>query len=107
MAHLTTEQLEAGLELIRQSPKDSGLLELIVRRPGIDEREVLQRGELNFEEGLAGDSWRRRGSSRSKDGFAHPDMQLNVINSRAAALVAQDRERWQLAGDQLYIEMDL
>jgi MOSC domain-containing protein YiiM len=34
-------------------------------------------------------------------------MQLNIINSRVAALVAQDKERWQLAGDQLYLDMDL
>jgi MOSC domain-containing protein YiiM len=34
-------------------------------------------------------------------------MQLNIMNARAAALVAQAPERWQLAGDQLYIDLDL
>jgi hypothetical protein len=107
MKHLTTEELEAGLENIRQSPKDNGVLELIVRRPRADEREVLDEGDLDLLEGLVGDNWRARGSSRTSDGSAHPDMQLNLMNARVIALVAQARERWPLAGDQLYIDMDL
>lgn len=107
MKHLTMAELEAGLDEIRQSPKDEGVLELIVRRPRLEEREVLQQGELDLVEGLVGDSWKTRGSSRTPDGSAHPEMQLNIMNSRAIALVAQDRDRWQLAGDQLYVELDL
>ncbi|HVF66956.1 MAG TPA: MOSC domain-containing protein [Pyrinomonadaceae bacterium] len=105
--HLTTAELEAGLEEIRRSPKDAGTLELIVRRPRVDEREVLEEAELDPSEGLVGDSWKERGSSRTPDGSAHPDMQLNIINARAVSLVAQGRERWPLAGDQLYLDMDL
>jgi hypothetical protein len=105
--HLTTAELEAGLEVIRRSPRDAGLLELIVRRPRVDEREVLAEGELHPLEGLVGDSWRERGSSRTPDGSAHPEMQLNIMNARAIALVAQGRERWPLAGDQLYLDLDL
>jgi hypothetical protein len=105
--HLTMAELEAGLDHIRQSPKAVGELQLIVRRPETDAREVLAVGELNVAEGLAGDSWNVRGSSRTADGSSHPDMQLNVINARLAQLVAQDKDRWQLAGDQLYIDLDL
>src|SRR6266404_3791076 len=105
--HLTMEELEAGLDTIRRSPKNTGVLDLIVRRPGIGEREVLQQGELNFVEGLAGDTWSVRGSSLTADGSSHTDTQLNVMNSRAVALVAQHKDRWQLAGDQLFIDMDL
>lgn len=107
MRHLTAEELEAGLDEIRRSPKDEGVLELIVRRPRVDEREVLEEGELNLTEGLVGDSWRERASSRTPDGSPHPEMQLNVMNARAIALVAQERGRWPLAGDQLYIDLDL
>lgn len=107
LRHLTTEELEAGLDEIRRSPKDEGVLELIVRRPLVDAREVLEEGELNLAEGLAGDSWSVRSSSRTADASPHPDMQLNIMNARAVALVAQGRERWPLAGDQLYIDMDL
>src|SRR5215210_75863 len=101
------EELEAGLAEIRQSPKDEGVLELIVRRPQTDEREVLAAGELHLTEGLIGDSWIKRGSSRTSDGSSHPEMQLNVMNARAIALIAQAKDRWSLAGDQLFIDMDL
>ena len=105
--HLTTAELEAGLDEIRRAPRDEGTLELIVRRPEVDEREVLDAGELSLEVGLVGDSWITRGSSRTLDGSAHPDMQLNIMNSRVTALVAQHKDRWQLAGDQLYLDLDL
>jgi len=100
-------ELEAGLDEIRNSPKDEGVLQLIVRRPRIEEREVLEEGELDMVQGLVGDCWITRGSSSTVDGSANLDMQLNIMNARAAALVAQDKDRWQLAGDQLYIDMDL
>ena len=105
--HLTFEELEAGLDAIRRSPADEGRLELIVRRPRIDARETLEEAALDLVEGLVGDTWRTRGSSRTADGSSHPDMQLNIMNARAIALVAQDKARWQLAGDQLFIDMDL
>ncbi len=100
-------ELEAGLDAVRRSPRDEGVLEMIVRRPKADEREVLTEGELDRVDGLVGDSWSARGSSRTADGSAHPDMQLNVMNSRVIDLVARGRERWPLAGDQLYIDLDL
>ena len=105
--HLSMEELEAGLDEIRRSPKDEGKLELIVRRPQLGEREVLEEGELDLVRGLVGDNWITRGSSRTADGSSHPDMQLNIMNSRVIALLAQDKERWRLAGDQLFINMDL
>jgi MOSC domain-containing protein len=105
--HLTKEELEAGLDDIRRAPKDRGVLELIVRRPAVDEREVLEQAELDPVAGLKGDTWPIRGSSRTGDGSSHPEMQLNIMNARAAALVAQDKSRWALAGDQLFIDMDL
>ena len=107
MAHLTIDQLEAGLETIRQSPKDDGVLELIVRRPQLGEREVLEAGRLDPEDGLVGDSWKKRASSRSADGLAHPDTQLNIMNARTIGLIAQDKDRWPLAGDQLFVDLDL
>lgn len=107
MKYLTTAELEAGLDGIRRSPKDGGVLNLIVRRPEVDEREILEEGELHPHEGLAGDSWKTRSSRHTPDGSAHPDMQLNIMNSRVIALVAGDKVRWQLAGDQLFIDLDL
>lgn len=105
--HLTLDELGRGLYSIRESPKDAGTLELIVRRPEVDAREVLEEALLDITEGLVGDSWKRRSSSRTGDGSAHPDMQLNIMNALAIKLIAQTRERWQLAGDQLFVDMDL
>ena len=105
--HLTMEELEAALDHLRDAPKDEGVLQLIVRRPQTDEREVLEEAELDPAGGLIGDNWSVRGSSKTPDGSAHPEMQINIMNARVTALVAQDKERWPLAGDQLYLDMDL
>lgn len=104
---MTMEELEMGLDMIRQSPKNEGAIAMIVRRPQIDAREVLEEGELDLVEGLVGDNWKVRGSSRTFDGSAHPGMQLNIMNARVIALVAGEKSRWPLAGDQLFVEMDL
>ena len=105
--HLEAEELEAGLEDILESPKDNGVLKLIVRRPEVDQREVLEEAELDVTEGLVGDNWQRRGSAMTEDGSAHPEMQLNIMNARVIGLVACSQERWALAGDQLYLDLDL
>ena len=107
MKHLTMAELEAALDHLRQTPKDDGVVQLIVRRPQVDQREVIEEAELDPVGGLIGDSWSVRGSSRTPDGSPHPEMQINIMNARVTALVAQDKERWSLAGDQLYIDMDL
>ena len=105
--HLTTDELDACLDHIRQSPTDIGTVELVVRRPAVDEREVLAEGTLDPAVGLVGDTWIERGSGRTEDGSAHPDMQLNVMNARVAGLLAEDPDRRALAGDQLYLDLDL
>ncbi|HZN71812.1 MAG TPA: MOSC domain-containing protein [Micromonosporaceae bacterium] len=97
--HLDLSALEAGLDEIRRAPIDDGKLELIVRRPTVDEREVLDEGHLDPADGLVGDDWINRG--------ADPERQITVANARAVALVAQSRDRWALAGDQLYVDFDL
>lgn len=104
---LTLEELLNGLDTIRAAPKGCGRLEMIVRRPVVGGREELEEGQLDLVEGLVGDSWTRRGSTRTTDGTRHPDMQLNVMSARAIALIAQDRARWPLAGDQLFVDLDL
>jgi len=104
---LSMKELEAGLDEIRSAPKDLGVLELIVRRPAVEKREVLDEGHLDVVKGLVGDNWQTRGSSRTADGSSHPDMQINIMSARVIALVAQDPGRWQLAGDQLFLDMDI
>ncbi len=98
---------DAWLAEVRRSPADCGRLELIVRRPAVDEREVLQQGELDAAVGLVGDNWLARGSRSRPDGSAEPEAQLNIMNSRCARLVAGGDERMPLAGDQLFVDLDL
>lgn len=105
--HLSWDELEAGLAEIHKSPRDEGALELIVRRPAVEQREILIEAQLQRAMGLVGDSWSRRRTSRTTDGSPHPDMQLNIMNARVIALLARRKDRWPLAGDQLYIDLDL
>jgi hypothetical protein len=105
--YLSMTELEAGMDYIRQSPKENGTLKMIVRRPVEDEREVVERGELDLSQGLVGDNWKRRGSKHSVDGSANLDAQITIMNARTIELLAQEEKRWPLAGDQLYVDMDL
>lgn len=105
--HRSTSELEAALSHIRASPADGGVLQLIVRRPRVDERELLDEAVLDPVVGLVGDTWTVRKSSRTADGSPHPEMQLTLMNTRVVELVAGGRARWPLAGDQLYVDLDL
>ena len=107
MEYRTPEELEAGLDDIRRSPRDEGRVELIVRRPAEGERDVLEEATLDPAHGVVGDMWHVRPSRMTPDGSPHPEMQLNVMNARVAALVAVDPDRRPLAGDQLYVDLDI
>lgn len=105
--HATLEELEAGLAEIRLAPKDDGELDMIVRRPAVGEREVLTEGQLDLRDGLVGDNWKARSSRRTGNTGPNPDMQLNLMSSRVIELIAGGRDRWPLAGDQLFLDLDL
>ncbi len=105
--HLTIEELEAGMENVRRSPKSQGVVKMIVRRPNVDERELVEEAELSLTDGLVGDNWMLRGSTSTHDGSANVEAQITLTNARAIALLAQDEKRWSLAGDQFYVDFDL
>lgn len=107
MKQLNAEELQAGLDDILLSPKDNGNVKMIVCRPEVGQREVLEQGELDVTKGLVGDNWWSRGSSGTPDRSANPEMQLNIMSARVIALVATSQERWPLAGDQFYLDLDL
>jgi len=102
---VSATELEAGLPEIELAPVSEGTVELIVRRPAEGEREVLEEAELDLTEGLVGDRW--WASARSKGESVNTSTQLTLMNARVIALIALDRERWPLAGDQLYVDLDL
>jgi hypothetical protein len=106
MEHLSRQRLESGLGKIRESPADRGRVILVVRRPAVGVRELADEAMLDTVAGLAGDNWLTRGSSRT-DGSADPERQVTVMNARAAELVAGGTDRIPLAGDQIYVDLDL
>ena len=107
ITHRTTAELDAGLDEIRRSPEDGGVLELIACRPDHGERIEPVEATLDPAAGLVGDNWKARGSRHTEDGSAELGRQLTLMNARAAALVAVTPERRSLAGDQLYVDLDL
>lgn len=105
--HLSRGQLETGLAHVRDAPKDRGLLEAIVVRPGVDERRLLTAVELSPAGGVHGDRWAFGCWMTLPDGRPHPDVQVCIMGSRTIALVARRKDRWALAGDNLFIDLDL
>lgn len=107
MTHRTIEELEAGLAQIRNAPSENGTLRLIVARTAVDEREIVEQGELTLESGLAGDNWLARGDRHTEDGSADPLRQVTIMNSRVLDLIAGPTQEWPAAGDQLYADFDI
>jgi MOSC domain-containing protein YiiM len=106
MQHLSRAELEAGLGHVLDSPRAGGVLVLLVRRPAVGIRELTAEATLDPAAGLVGDNWLDRGSS-TPDGSADPQRQVTVMNARLAELVAGSPDRMPLAGDQLYIDLDI
>jgi MOSC domain-containing protein YiiM len=92
---------------IQASPRDLGTLRALVRRPDRDRREILSEVELSTVEGVVGDNWLTRGSSRTPDGSANPDSQVTLMSVRVLAAIEPDESRWHLGGDQLLVDFDL
>ena len=106
--HLNTDELEAGLEEALTSPVDDGIVNLIVCRPDVGQREILQSAEFSLEIGLVGDNWSKKPYSKSPDGGPHPEMQGTMINSRVLDLItAGDSSRMAVPGDQLVVDFDI
>jgi hypothetical protein len=107
MAHATLADLTAALDDLRAAPKEQGRLAMVVRRPAVGEREILDEGVLDLADGLVGDNWLSRATSRAIAEGRHLIGQLNVMSIRSVALLAADAPAQALAGDQLYLDLDL
>jgi hypothetical protein len=105
--HRTLAELNASLDDVRASPQECGELRLIVRRPLVNSREILEEAELDEAAGLVGDTWSTRRSSRTADGTPHPEMQITLMSVRVIGVICPDTTRWPLAGDQLFVDFDL
>lgn len=102
---LSAAEIEAGIADVLASPTDSGRLMLIVQRPKVNARTVIEQGTLDLEQGLIGDNWLNKGNRWRRGG--DPKRQITVMNWRFARLVAGSEDRVPLAGDQLYVDLDL
>jgi MOSC domain-containing protein YiiM len=107
MEHRDLAALEAGLDHIREAPKDEGRVAFICCRPETEQRRLVDEAVLDTDQGLVGDNWSTRGSKATPDGSAHPDMQLTLTNVRSMDVIADVPERRQLAGDQVFVDFDL
>lgn len=105
--HPSLADLEAVLDHILASPSDGGKLEMISARPAVGQRKQLEEATLDEAQGLIGDNWEDRGSRGTPDGSANPDAQLTIINTRLVDAVSGSKTRWELAGDQLVVDIDL
>ena len=106
-SHLTETEIMAGLAEVRESPQDNGTLSAIVIRPASEERLSLQQCRLSSEGGTEGDAWARGCWLKLADGRPNPDVQICMMNSRMINLVAGEKNRWELAGDNLFVDLDL
>jgi hypothetical protein len=99
--HLSPDELADGLSDVLTSPQDEGVVEMLVVRPGEDERLTPNTVEVSGELGVHGDRWSTGGS------LEYPDSQITIINSRLLNLVSGGRGRWALAGDNIVADLDL
>ena len=101
------DELLNGVAHIQASPADNGIIEAIYCRPATDQRQALTQAQLNCEVGLVGDNWLARGHWDKPGADALLDVQITLMNARAIQLIAKTKERWQLAGDQFFVDLDL
>ena len=105
--HVTVDELSDKMDWLLESPKDEGVVRGIVVRPATDARKELQEARLSPEGGVEGDRWASTAQRKLKDGRLNPDVQVTLTNARLIEVLAKDRSRWSLSGDQIYVDMDL
>jgi len=107
LPYRTTADLESQLDHVRSAPADAGTVRLVVRRPDLGVREILEEGRFDVAHGLVGDTWLARARSRAIADGRHFAAQVNVMSARMVALLADTAEEQAYAGDQLYLDLDL
>ncbi len=106
MPHRTLADLEPHLDHLQAAPTDEGQLAMVVCRQGVARRRLLDEGRIDRELGLVGDDWSTR-PTRAPGGLPDRDKQVTVMSARMVALLDGSPQRQALAGDQLYVDLDL
>ena len=100
MSDMRVDEMQRGLAHVLGSPREEGRVEMVVRRPAEGEREVVTEARIEPGRGVVGDRWAAK-PTRS------PEAEVTLMNARCIALLAGEVDRWPLAGDQLYVDLDL
>ena len=104
----TTAELEDFLGTLRQAPRDVGTLDLVVARPSEGERSVLDEGQLDLLVGLVGDTWAASRQLAHRRRLLAPRHAAQRHERPDGGLPRRGApERRALAGDQLYVDLDL
>ena len=104
---LSMSELKESLPYITSSPTDAGELKGIVIRPKFDERKEVDSVDISLELGVHGDRWLEHCWIFTEDGKSHPDVQICLMNARCIEVIAQQRDNWAPAGDNLFVDLDL
>jgi hypothetical protein len=105
--HLSTAELEQGLDDVLESPKDAGRLQNIFVRPATNERRELKQVKLSPQSGIDGDRWVSDSFYKLKGGASDPRCQLSLMNARFLRQIAVEEDAMCLAGDNLIVDLDL
>ena len=97
--HLSSLELNSKFHSLPPQPKDAGFLTLIVVRPVVDTRVLLESVLLSDQEGLPGDRW-GLGTPRNYEA------QIAVMRRDVAELIANGQPIG-LFGDNLFVDLDL
>jgi hypothetical protein len=107
MEYVTTQEIKHRMPWVLDSPRDNGIVRLIVVRPQTDQRDVIEQAHFSPAAGVAGDNWQHDCWKRLADGRSDPDVQVAIMNARMIEVLAGDQTHWPLAGDQLFVDFDL
>lgn len=88
------------IDSVRASPKDRGVLKLIVLRLPDEQRHTPAQAVISVTHGVEGDRWNLKAN-------ANPLSQVSLMNARFLEAIAGDAGRMNLAGDNLIVDLDL
>ncbi len=85
---------------VKASPKDNGVLKLIVLRLPNEQRQTPSQVVLSAANGVEGDRWSLKSNP-------NPLSQISMMNARFLEAIAGAADRMNLAGDNLIVDLDL
>src|SRR5258708_4532079 len=107
MEHLSFPALEAGLEHVRRSPRDEGIVQLIACRPDNSRRQVLEEVVLDCARGVIGDNWLVRGSRHTPAGPPAPAGRAPAPNPGGAPVGGGEGAGGAVGGAKCYVALAL